>query len=106
MKASPITFGGVPIGVAKPPIDAANATQRNNPVANSGLGQQFAFVPASSTAESMPATIATIIAVVAVLEIKALTTPDTTATASMIRIGRSPTIGSARTANASRRSSR
>ena len=39
MKASPITFGGVPIGVARPPIDAANATQRNKPVANSGFGQ-------------------------------------------------------------------
>ena len=106
MKASPITFGGVPIGVARPPIDAANATQRNKPVANSGFGQQLAFRPASSTARSMPATIATIIAVVAVLEMKPLTTPETTATASIIRIGRSPTIGSASTANASRRSSR
>ncbi len=54
----------------------------------------------------MPATIATIIAVVAVLEIKPLTTPETMATASIIRSGRSPTIGSASTANASRRSSR
>jgi hypothetical protein len=48
----------------------------------------------------MPATIATIIAGVAVFEINALMTPKTSATASVIRIGHSPTSGSESTANA------
>ena len=33
MKFNPITFGGVPIGVASPPIDAANEVISINPVA-------------------------------------------------------------------------
>jgi hypothetical protein len=54
----------------------------------------------------MPATIATIIAGVAVFEINALMTPKTSATASVIRIGHSPTSGSESTANARQRSRR
>jgi hypothetical protein len=59
---------------------------------------------ASSIAVRMPAAIATIIAVVAVLEMKALIVADTTATAARILPGRSPTAGSPRTAKAKRRS--
>ena len=54
----------------------------------------------------MPATIATIIAGVAVFEKNALMTPETSATASVIRIGHSPTSCSESAAKARRRSRR
>ena len=56
-------------------------------------------------ATKIPETIATIIAVVAVLEMNALITAETVATAAMIRQGRSPTQGTPSTLYASRRSS-
>ena len=86
------------LGVARPPIEAAKATQSISPVAKAGAGRRPVRVPASSMAVSMPATIATIIAAVTVLEMKALIKADTTATAARIRRGRSPTHGTASTA--------
>ncbi len=87
---------GVPIGVASPPIEAAKAMQRKRPVANAGAGLRPG--EASSTAARMPVTIASIIAAVTVLEMKALVRIETTATAARIRTGFSPTHGTASTA--------
>ena len=105
MKPSPIRFVGVPIGVAKPPIEAAKAMQRKSPVANRGSSRRSLSREASSTAPRIPATIATIIAAVTVLEMNALISTDTTATAVRMRVGRPPTQGTASTPKASRRSS-
>ena len=108
MKARPMRFGGVPIGVARPPMLEAKATASINPVAKRGssLGPagDASREAACSMAARIPAAIATIIAVVAVLEMKALIVAETSATAARIRPGRSPTAGRPRTANASRRS--
>ena len=104
-------FGGDPIGVARPPMLEAKATASISPVAKRGSSRGPAGAPelapewaASSIAARMPAAIVTIIAVVAVLEMKALIVADTSATAARIRPGRSPTAGSPSTENASRRS--
>jgi hypothetical protein len=93
MKARPMRLVGVPIGVARPPIDAAKATQRKRLVAKVGAGGLPWLAAAASTAPRMPVTIAIIMAAVTVLEIKALMSTETSATAARIRVGRSPIHG-------------
>ena len=106
MKPSPIRLGGVPIGVASPPSDEAKATQSKSPVAKPRAGGRPDRREASSTAVMIPDTIASIIAVVQVLERKPLASMQTTATAARMRPGCSPTPGSESTAKANRLSSR
>jgi hypothetical protein len=93
MKARPIRLGGVPIGVARPPIEAANATQSNRLVAKVGAAAGPFSLPPFRPHPRMPATIASIMAAVQVLEMKALISTDTRATAARIRRGRSSTHG-------------
>ena len=94
MNPRPMRLGGVPMGVARPPTDDAKATQSRRPVAKAGAGRCPVASAASSIAASMPMTIVNIIAVVHVLEMKAVMHAQTTATAVRIRRGRPSTQGS------------
>src|SRR5262245_49082480 len=91
MNPSPITLGGVPMGVASPPTEAANDVISIMPVA-----YRRSIVPASGLAGSyrnlrIDSPIASIIAVVAVFEIHAEMNAVTAPNANRIRPGRAPT---------------
>src|SRR5712691_2694710 len=121
-----MTFGGVPIGVANPPIDAENEVINISPVAYLGSNcdefgvrsseggiDDLSFVPPSALRipPSFPSTfridnpMANIIAVVAVLLIQAETNAVVAPNANRTRDGLPPTQRRVNTRKASRRSS-
>src|SRR5688500_948048 len=96
MKPSPITFGGVPTGVARPPTDAANEVISMRAVAYRGA--MVTPLPGARSAAKIDSPIPNIMAVVAVLEIQAEISAVTAPNAKRIRLGRAPTHGSDSTA--------
>ncbi len=102
MKPMPMRLGGVPTGVASPPMDAANEVISISPVAY--RGSMAASVPGALSAARMESAMPNIMAVVAVLEIHAEIRAVATPKARRIRVGRAPTQGSESTAYATRRS--
>ena len=90
MKPRPITFGGVPMGVARPPIEAAKLVIRASPVAyrRSSCPPPVAGPYRNRRIETP---IASIMAVVAVFEIHADNPAVTSPNASRMRLGFPPT---------------
>jgi hypothetical protein len=91
-----MTLGGVPTGVARPPIEAANEVISISAVAYCGA---IALRPSGArSAARIDNPIPNIMAVVAVLEIQPEIIAVTAPNANSIRLGRAPTQGKDRTA--------
>jgi hypothetical protein len=87
MKPMPMTLGGVPTGVARPPIDAANEVISISAVGKAGLRRIPVSRSESRRKARMARPMVNIIAVVAVFEIQAEIDAVTAPNANRIRRG-------------------
>src|SRR6186997_368538 len=102
MNPIPLTLGGVPTGVARPPIEAANEVISISAVGYRGsTASDWDLRMAARIDRAIP----NIMAVVAVFEIHQEISAVTAPKASRIRLGRAATQGRERTAYANLRSS-